>query len=291
MTGITLIAIGKPEYGNMAFNMALSLKNYSPNIPIKLVYEPSALSHLVADQKKFFDTMQLMDLEDCYTNNKLDPGKAKLSIYKYLDYEHNIYLDVDGACLKPIEPLIEECIEHGDYFLTQYLTHITGCKDEFPQMMWAYPKQIWEKYGLKEDAQLPAINSSFMYVRKCKESEDFFNKALSNMKNPIDKLRLTWGATQPDELYLNVTMAQLGILGKLKTDYPVYFNNRSNPRLMSELNGYYFIGLFGGKGFTHLSLIEHYDRHINKISVGMIRQNIQFKMKKMVNAKHSNLRK
>jgi hypothetical protein len=290
MRGIILLAIGKPEYGNMAFNMALTIRKHSPELPIKLVYEPETLSHLNGEQKKFFDIMQAVDLKDCYSP-KIDPGRAKLNIHKYLEWDHNIYLDVDGACLKSLEALFDECVSTGEYFLTQYLTHIEGCKEEFKEMMWAYPIQIWEKYGLKEDACLPATNSSFMYMKRGKEIESFFSKCIENMNNPIEKLRLTWGASQPDELYLNITMAQLGILGKLKKDYPIYFSNRSITRDINEIDRYYILGLFGGKGFSHLSLIEHYDRIINKDSIELTGQNIQFKMKKMINAKHANFRK
>jgi hypothetical protein len=190
-----------------------------------------------------------------------------------------------------LEPFFEECIATGDFFLTQYLTHIEGCKEEFKEMMWAYPVQIWEKYGLKEDACLPATNSSFMYMKQGKEIDKFFSKAIENMNNPIDKLRLTWGTSQPDELYLNITMAQFGILGKLKKDYPIYFSNRSIVRDMNEIENYPLIGLFGGHGFSHLSLIEFYDRVIHKTSIEMLDKSIQFKMKKMIKAKHANFRK
>jgi hypothetical protein len=290
MKGILLLAIGRPEYGNMAFNMALTIKRYSPELPIKLIYDPEALIQLSGEQKKFFDIMVPMDLKDCYSP-RLDPGMAKLNVHKYLEWEHNIYLDVDGACMKPLEPLFDECIATGEYFLTQYLTHIEGCKEEFKEMMWAFPSQIWEKYGLKENACLPATNSSFMYMRKGKDLESFFTKAIENMNNPIGKLRLTWGATQPDELYLNITMAQFGILGKLKKDYPVFFSNRSITRDMNDIDNYYLIGVFGGHGFSHLSLIEHYDRVIHKVSNEMLGKSIQFKMKKMIRAKHANFRK
>lgn len=290
MRGITLLAIGKPEYGNMAFNMALSIK-YHSDIPIKLVYEPSALSHLYDFHKSIFDIMQPMEVEDYLINGQFNPGKAKLSIYKYLEFDSNIYLDVDGAAVKSLDGLFDECEATGEYFLTQYLTHITGCKEEFKEMMWAYPKDIWERYGFDDNTSLPAINSSFIYVKKCKEAEDFFEKANWNISNPIpyEKHRLKWGQGkyrwQPDELYLNITMAQFNILGKLKVDYPIFFNNNYTPRMMETINQYYLIGLYGGMGFTHHSLLEYYDRLIHSMSTEKLKRAIDFKVKKMIKAK------
>jgi hypothetical protein len=291
MRGITLLAIGKPEYGNMAYNMALSIKYYNPEIKIKLVYEPSALSGLFDFHKEFFDIMQVIELDDTHIGGAYNPGKAKLSIYKYLEFDENIYLDVDGAAIKDLNPLFDECEATGEFFLTQYLTHITGVKSEFKEMMWAYPKDIWEAYGFNEQTQLPATNSSFMYIKKCEQAEAFFKQAVENISNPMpfEKHRLKWGQGkirwQPDELYLNITMAQFGILGKLRQDYPIFFNNQYTPRMMEQLNNYYLIGMYGGLNFTHHTLLEYYDRLIHAISMERMGRAIDFKMKKMVKAK------
>lgn len=289
---VIMFALGIPEYGRMAYNLALSLKYYSPDVKIKLIYEPSALSHLSAEQKSYFDVLQLIELNDCYDGNKFNPGKAKLSIYKYLDCEHTIYLDVDAVALKPIEDLLQECIETKQYFITQYVSHVTGCQAEFKDMAWMDCKHIWERYNFDENTNLPATNTSFMYIRKCKESEHFFSKALEKINNPfpVNQLKLKWGGTQPDELYINVTMAELGLLSGLRARHPIYFSNYPDNKLVATLEneGYYLIGYFGGKGWTHTSIVDHCEKLINKISLEKRRTHIEFKIHRMMKSKHVN---
>lgn len=291
-TSLIMFALGIPDYGRMAYNLALSIKHHSPDVNIKLIYEPSALSHLSAEQKSYFDVMQLIELDDCYDNGKFNPGKAKLSIYKYLDSQHTIYLDVDAVCLRPLEPLMDECIKTGQYFLTQYVSHVTGCQEEFKDMAWMECKYIWDKYGFDDNTQLPATNTSFMYIRKCEESELFFKKALENINDPfpVNQLKLKWGGTQPDELYLNITMAQFGLLNGLKARHPVYFSNYPDNKLVSTLEneGYYLIGYFGGKGWTHPSVVDYCEKLINVISIEKLRTHIEFKIHKMMKNKHVN---
>jgi alpha-N-acetylglucosamine transferase len=253
MKGIVLLAIGKKEYGRMAYNMALSLK-YHSNIPVQLVCERQTIEGL---DLKFFDIITEIDSQDCW-DKKFEPGKAKLSIHKYLHFDESIYLDVDGVCVKPIDPLFDECEETGQYFLTQYKTHIEGVKPDYKQMLWAWPKDIWEHYKLKEDAKLPATNSSFMYMKKGEELNKFFTQCLDNFNNPVQQ-RLVWGNSRPDELYLNVAMAQFDILGKLKENYPIYFNGHYNKNLKEDIKNYYVLGLFGIRRHTHNSLFEYAD--------------------------------
>ena len=66
--GIVIIALGYPLYGNAAFNLALSLKNTSPEIPIALVYEPNAISKLSSRELTYFDEFIKLD-EKFYTIN------------------------------------------------------------------------------------------------------------------------------------------------------------------------------------------------------------------------------
>ncbi len=284
MRGITLLAIGKREYGKMAFNMALSLKHHS-KIPIQLVCDLKTIEGI---DKQFFDIITEIDPSDC-RDLKFEPGKAKLSLYKYIAFDETIYLDVDGVSIKPIDPLFDECKETGQYFLTQYKTHIEGVKEDYKQMLWAWPKDIWNHYQLKVDAKLPATNSSFMYMKKGEELTKFFEQCLDNFNNPPIQ-RLTWGNSKPDELFLNVALAQFDILGKLKESYPIYFSGYYNENLKKELNDYYILGLFGNKRHTHHSVFEHADILIHNYSNKMLGRFADFKFRNMINQKQVSMK-
>ncbi len=284
MNGIVLLAIGRNEYGKMAFNMAMSLKCHS-NIPIQLVCDLKTIEGI---DRQFFDIITEINPDDCQ-EKKFEPGKAKLSLYKYLHFDKSIYLDVDGVSIKAVDGLFEECEATGEYFLTQYKTHIEGVQDDYKQMLWAWPKDIWSHYGLKEDAKLPATNSSFMYMVKGEKLNAFFEQCLKNFHNPV-RQRLTWGNSRPDELYLNVALAQFDILGKLKESYPIYFNGYYNANLKEDLKNYYILGLFGIRKHTHPSLFEYADILISEYSKKMLNAYSNYRFKNMVSQKQVAIR-
>ena len=303
--GIVLMAFNKPAYGKMAFNMALTIKHYNPAIQIQLIHDQSALSHLNERHKAFFDIFTSVYESDIWDEvpaatpvRKLNyrtgfnPGKAKASLYKYLAFDHNIYLDVDGVAIKDLQPLFDLCIEKGQHYYCQTVGHHTIDQGrDFKAMQWAWADDIWAHYQLTPGTVLPATNSSFSYIRKCKESEELYAQVLENFTTgamPLQKLRLKWGGTYPDELALNVALAQKGINPDLGM-HPVYFNIRTIGKDFSHLNeNYYVLGVFGGKGFTHSSVTAHYDRIVHSASIKELGVNIQFKSHTLVGDKHAN---
>lgn len=71
--GIMLLAWGKRGYGFMAYNLAVSLKHHSPDIPIHLIATESVLKEVT--DKLVFDTIEWLD------DAPLDPGRFKAQIY------------------------------------------------------------------------------------------------------------------------------------------------------------------------------------------------------------------
>ncbi len=304
--GIILLALGKPSYGKLAFNLALSLK-INADISIHLVYEKEAISHLKDIHLQYFDTLEEINPEDSRVDGRLDPGKAKLGLYKYLPFDYNIYLDVDSLCVPgmDINNLFAECIALDQPYLTQLTGILNGIesakivktgigeKRDFKEMQWAWADDIYKKYALPDEAILPAINSSFAFIKKCDESKALYEQALKNINDPIPikDLRTKWGYSQPDELYMNIALCQMGLVGRIKEDYPVYFSSKYREDLIEHLKNYYIIGLYGGAGFTHNTIVEYADRVIHKYSVQHLRRNIDFKTKSIMKDKHVNIKK
>ncbi len=201
--GIVLYIWKKPEYGFMASQMAMSLKYHSPSIPIHLMTDKEAVSKL--RQMQFFDTVE-------YIDTPVDPAQAKIDMYNKLPFEHNIFLDVDGLCVAPMDDVFDELIQ-GDkpfscFVHAYYNKHDI---DNLPLMVWAKRSDIWDHYGFTDEV-LPACQSSFLYIRKGDFCEGIYAQMQSNYRNriPTEKLLNKWGGGQPDELYLNVTLAQMG---------------------------------------------------------------------------------
>lgn len=151
------------------------------------------------------DTLVQIKDEDCMTNGKLNPAKAKLSLFKYSEYDETIYLDVDGLLLKELDFAIKGFLIHVNGYL--------GIDDEITDVnLWVEPKKVYEKYGIPKENKLPGTNSSFMAWDK--KGAEVLKLALKFLSDPIslDELRYQWGKSkcQPDELYINAAIAKLG---------------------------------------------------------------------------------
>ena len=85
----------------------------------------------------------------------------------------------------------------------------------------------------------------------------------------LDAARRIWepilGKSQPDELYMNVALAQTGIDPTLKNPYPVYFNYRQIDPEQDIVRDHYVLGLYGDHNFTHRTVVDYYDRKMNQI--------------------------
>ena len=292
--GIVLMAFGKQAYAKMAFNMAMSIKFHSPDIKIAFINDGSCISAFLDYHYQYFDQIISIHKDDAYDNagtkeEKLNPGKAKTRIYNYLPFDHNIYLDCDGAAMQPLEPLFDECIAQGGFYKTQVVGwHDVSKGRDFKEMQWAWFDEIVEHYNLPSDFTMPAINSSFAYIKKCKESEALFKQVIKNFDNPMSNLRMPWGATQPDELYTNIALGQLSVQCDLGL-HPVYFNTHLVRDWAKVTKEHYVLGIFGGVGFSHSSITDMYDRLMHKYGKenGMTHQ---WKSHILMKDKHANTR-
>lgn len=266
--GVVLISFGKRGYGFAAVNLAASIKAFNPKINITLFADKSSISQVSLNRFEFIDDVKELKEEDYKTNGKIDPAKIKTNLYKFCVYDYNLYLDVDAVVLKDIEPLFEELIKGGSY----YYSHIVGLHTiekgrDFKEMQWAWADDIWKHYQLKKDAVLPATNSSFQFIIKCKESKELFEQVKSNYENPIllKDLRTKWGGTQPDELYLNIALAQKGITGKTEKEY-MFFGAFPTLSISELTDKFYILSVYGGRNFTALRYREFYDNIMRKIA-------------------------
>lgn len=274
-TGVILIAFGKPSYMKMAFNMAISIKYHNPDLPITLVHD-SGISALMPWMLQYFNEFKEVNPEHLYDNigtkqQTMNPGKAKTFIYEYLSYDHNLYFDIDGAVLRPLDGLIKACVDSGEPYQTQVVGwHTIDKGRDFSAMQWAWADDCWEHFNMSKDAKMPAINSSFAYIHRSPEAQALYKQIQENMANPIplDKLRLQWGRSQPDELYTNIALAQTGIACELPY-HPIYFSLRLERDWASVIEKYDVLGLFGGVHFTHKSVTDYYDRLMRKYCASM----------------------
>lgn len=278
--GIMLMAFGKPQYAQMAYNMAFSIKAHTPDVKIQIVYDKECLGGLMEYERWVFDVfteLKKADLTDSKTG-KFSPGKAKTRMDEYAAFDRTIYLDVDGICLKDITPLLDHCKTLNGYFYAQSAnwweptakvpTHnLKRDGLSFPAMQWALPEKIWQVHKLSEEAEVTAINSSFAMFRKGKECSEFFEQVRDNIDNGLKpgEFSLLWGGTYPDELAFNIACAQKRVDPSAGIN-PVWFQFGKPLRDIDRMTeNFSFLGLYGGRGSTHMSAWEYYDRLLHKM--------------------------
>jgi hypothetical protein len=275
-TGVVLLAFGKIQYYWAAYNLAFSIKKHSPNVSITLLFDDmlKAVSQC-PDMMKYADSIAEIDAADIYTNKKLDPGKVKVNLYKYLPYERNLYLDVDAIALKDIQPMIDELAQSGKDYISHCVGYHTIDKGrDFKEMQWAYADKIWAHFGLPSDAVMPAINSSMQWIVKGVQIQELYQQArhlyMDKTIDPKD-LRQKWGAGQPDELYMNVALAILGIDPALKhydnikgsEGGMIHFAMTRGLTFQEVTENYYLQSYYGGAGFTPRFYVDWLDRMLN----------------------------
>lgn len=274
--GLVLYIWKKPQYGFMAYHLAMSVKHYSPSIPIHLITDDLAVSRL--KDLSMFDTIE-------YVDTPTDPAQAKIDMYHMLPFDHNVFLDADGLCLTELDTTLDGFIESDKpfqcYVHAYYNKHD---KPDLPLMVWARRDVIWDHYGFDLET-LPATQSSMLYIRKGEFCDELYRRMQLNYKNPIplESLSNKWGGGQPDELYLNVTLAQMGY--DPKCENIIYFADDRTLKPRQIKDHYKILSLFGTAQNVKPILERYYDGEVQRIANGRI----TYEWKNIKNAKHANV--
>jgi hypothetical protein len=270
--GVVLLLFGNnTTYTKWAYNLILTLRHYSPDISIQLIYEEESIIgyEWILGMVDVQTKVEGISREDHLSI----PAKAKLSWHEHNIFEQAIYLDVDGIIIKDIEPLFDECAKIGGY-VTQIKDFNPSTGEEgMSNMLWAERSKVWQHFGLLKEMQLPSSNSSFQYLEKGHEA--ILNGArglLLEHELPMAEHRMFWGRGkhQPDELYLNVSCAIN--FHKQPIFEPFRFRPRTEmgtPESIDLIREYaYGIGLYGTFNNNHSSMYDMYDATVREIAQG-----------------------
>lgn len=287
--GVFLPCFKKRGYMFSAFNLAYSIKHFNPEIKICLFHD-EVIGEILPENLYVFDQLIQIPVDVKFKEGRIDPAWIKACVYDYLPYDENFIMDVDAVCFQDIQPLFDSLSKHKDYYSApMYGSHQLSDGDHMEVNGWANANQVWEKYKLHPDAILPSINSSFQYVRKSPEAKALFDQLKENLNDPIplNELKDHWGGTQPDELYMDIALAQKNICPPTGTNY-IFFGKRHDPtKSISDLESqFYFMSIYGGNGFTSPFYTEHYDRFLHRIMRGKRTHN--YKYDHIARDKHAN---
>lgn len=250
--GILILALGHPNYGKMAFTLAVSIKHCNPNMPIALVYTESAITHLKPyPLERYFDHMIEAPVESYYHNGSEAFIKAKTRVYDFTPFDKTIVLDADQIWLPNNDPqkLFDE-LEVIDFTI----------QNRSDSYSWASPIEIRSAYNLPESASYIAASSEVICFTRNNVNEDLFNFVKQNYDSLKVKHKEFAGAI-PDELCFTIAMMQCGIYPHKKPWVKSYWRGaeRRNPIGLNEIGQVYYLLSLGGKAI-HENVRQLYNK-------------------------------
>lgn len=209
--GVLLIAVQRPFYGRLAYNMALSLKLDQPDLPILLLADEPALAGLDERRRRVFDELRAPDPADYLSAAGPNPFRLKTRLYDYSPFETTLYLDADGLffnAYRDFDDLRGEL--EGCAFQIQeefrYGSRHRGAKVQYP---WADLDEAWARHGLAEDVAFVDYNSSFVWFSRSEANRRYFQRVKTIYDEPRIRVHAIGGRFPPDELAFSLASAEL----------------------------------------------------------------------------------
>lgn len=281
--GILLIALGHPYYGEMAFNLAMSIK-YTTSLPVTLLTDSGGRRYLNDEKLTMFDSV--LDCPDEYTTYKGRKNYLKPKVYlnHFTPYDKTIYLDVDMILTpkKNISELMDEC--SGVALTIQNRGFIDLSKDYDKNakfIIWATTGNIADAFNFTE-GKLFNLSSELIYFEKGIDSDAIFKDAQQLFETPNVKY-LDFGGGVPDELPFTISMIKNNIYPHKENWKPIFWEHfdKQTPQ-ETEINKRFFGVSLGGNivpKYTrriYTNLVKFYARHHKLTTHVQIKDKRQF---------------
>ena len=281
MRAVYFLLMGDPRYVGWVVNAAASVKYYNPALHIVLLYQPGMYEKIPSIERKSFDEFIEIDNSICHDGTKLTPGITKLNLYQYFKHDENLYIDADSLILKDISALFDQ--NSHKTIATDVVWQGTELSEKWP-CHWATLESVKRFYKFPKNYSIYEVNSSYIYSKKNKKAEKFWDQARKNIiPNYIGK----WGKSFPDELAFNVAFAQTGIdpSGKIAISWNSKLNNISQG--VGTLDKHYFILTYwGGKNNAHVGHYQNYDALAGKIHREYFGKHNPYKYRELMQGKY-----
>jgi hypothetical protein len=241
--GILIVACGHAYYGQMALNLALSLR-FTSKLPIALAYTKSAITHISGHLDKFD---KLIEVPEKYYTKKGDIQyiKVKTHLYNLTPFDETLYLDADMIWLpkKSVDLVFNELKNEN---------LVIQCRGSVPldsenlngKSFWCDLKDYKEAYKAEN---FYSLSSEFIYFKKCKEVAKFFSDSVKIYEN-LKMKHTMFGGGIPDELVFNISMFQNDIKPYKNFYTPIYWEQAERKNLTpAKMHQDYYGYSVGGK--------------------------------------------
>lgn len=230
--GVIILALGHYNYGLMAFNLALSIKNLSPDTKICVVHAGNGLSRVSeANRNKYFDEVIECPQEYIAGGNFI---RAKVHLLDLTPFHKTLYLDADMIWSNhlSIENLFAElsnseikfsCINEGYVNITDGTSTLNE-----KYTFWAELNDIKKAYIENKNfrnGNLYQLRTELMYFVNCREVKKMFRDA----KNIYDGHSIPvkrFGIHTPDEFAFNIAACMNNLAPHKEKWMPVYWHYR-----------------------------------------------------------------
>lgn len=261
--GIILIATGHAGYGQLAYNLACSIKAVE-NIDIAVVHSGAALSHLSDNQRQVFT--KVIELP----NDFADGFGAKLHLDQLTPFDKTLYLDADMLWLgKNPYDLFKELDGVQFTIITEGSSESVNNKYYF----WAELSEIQAAYKVEKVWQ---IRSEVIYFEK--GTKVFKESRKLKPETKLKTIRM-FGDKIPDELYFNIACAVLDVSPHVANWMPAYWSRLHGevmPNLPVLYKDYYLLS-FGSNAASPV-MKRAYD-NVMKVVTNKLRLPYLFKLK------------
>ena len=174
--GVLIIAVGKPVFGRLAYNLAQSIWINDPQVPIALLHDGDSLRDLDQRHKYVFSIMTKLDRKVSHPNGALAPFRLKLMLPQITPFQRTLFLDADSLVFpgKSTSNMIRDLSLSGCSVQTNCSTINQFVRGYV--FAWSDLQIARETLGISGDMYL--ISSSFMFFNRDETAGAFYAKAL-----------------------------------------------------------------------------------------------------------------
>ena len=226
--GIILIALGSPQYGRYAANLAASIRWNDPTLPIHLVHTEESISHLTAEHRALFTSLAICPPEAYVfpatsqptTANPTQFIRAKTWMYELSPFEETLFLDVDTLILphNSMTKFIAELSSHCDFTIeNRGYADMASPKSLKNYSVWCDVEAL-RQHCLNDpssplrkdpkDRRYYNLHSELVFFKKTKKNKTFFDKVKEVYDHP-PVIATKFDTGLPDEFAFSVAMMLL----------------------------------------------------------------------------------
>jgi len=230
-TGVVIIALGSPHYGNMAANLAASIRVADPLVNIHLVYSDSSITHLTDKHKALFSSMAACPYPLMSKNGKTNFIKAKTRIYELSPFDNTLMIDADVLLFarKSVSTLIRELMPLDFTMQSRgWYDFETGAKQESGYTWWCKPLEAKEAYGLT--GKFYQLSSEVLWFKKNEHTKQLFELVKEIFDNPKVTCNTAFMGDLPDEIAYNIATCKLGFKPRQDVEVFMFWENMDDRR-------------------------------------------------------------